>query len=551
MFFRNAKRARDERGNVSIMFALSAIPLTFAAGTAVDYGRAAALRSKLQAVTDSVTLSLCKLPAATTTADMQRTALANIQSHFPTNPITLDPIQVTPNPRQITVASHTTYPTLMVRILKFDTIPLGTTASCSAQDTYFEIALVVDNTGSMNSSSGSQSKLQALKNAATTFVDYMFTTGAQPGKLKMSLVPFSAAVAVDPVSYRNASWIDQAGKSKYHWDNIVSANASGFNSRFDIFAKLKASYAAWDWAGCFEAVPYPLNVQDGAPTSSDKDSYYVPMLAPDEAGVGGGVSSSSGSTSPNTYIDDGFSTKRRASCNTAGSDTQNMGQACKYTKPAGAKNSNSWGDNRIGPNWMCRAQPLTRLSTDPNGLRTKIDNMVGDGNTNIHEGFIWGWRTLSPISVFGDGAAYSDVKTTKVVVLMTDGVNTWGVTTANSVSKSSYSAYGYVNNVTGSGPNGRLSPSAQINVGSPTESQARAGMDQLTREACTNARNAGVIIFTVGFSVPSDPIDAQGLKLLSDCAGSSERSFVATSDQDLIDKFQVIARGIGKLRLTR
>ena len=542
---------RDERGNTSVLFALSVIPMALAAGTAIDYGRAAALRSKLQAVTDSVTLSLCKLPATTTTAEMQKTALASMQSYFPTNTITLDPLQVTTNPRQVTLASRTNYPTLVVRIGKIDNIPLGTMATCSAQETFFEIALVLDNTGSMNSSSGSQSKLDALKKAATKFTDYMFTNGSMPGKLKVSLVPFSAAVAVDPVTFRNASWIDQAGKSKYHWDNIVAANASGFNNRFDVFAKLKGKFASWDWAGCLESLPYPQNVEDGAPSSGNKDSYYVPMLAPDEAGTGGSILSASGSSSPNSYIDDGFSTRRRAACNTAGSDSQNMGQACKYTNPANATRTNTAGDSRIGPNWMCRTQPLTRLSTDRNAVESKINAMVGDGNTNIHEGFSWGWRTLSPLSVFADGAPYSDLKTKKVVVLMTDGMNTWGVNSANTVTKSSYSAYGYVNNVTGTGPNGRLSSAAQISATSPSEGQARAAMDRLTREACANARNAGIIVFTVGFSVPTDPIDAQGLKLLSDCAGSAERSFVATNDQDLIDKFQLIAQGIGNLRLTR
>ena len=49
---------------------------------------------------------------------------------------------------------------------------------------------------------------------------------------------------------------------------------------------------SWAWTGCLESRPYPLNVDDSAPTNSNKDSFFVPLLNPDESGNGGEYSPS-------------------------------------------------------------------------------------------------------------------------------------------------------------------------------------------------------------------------------------------------------------------
>ena len=88
------------------------------------------------------------------------------------------------------------------------------------------------------------------------------------------------------------------------------------------------------------------------------------------------------------------------------------------------------------------------------------------------------------------------------------------------------------------------------NANIANDAQARAAMDALVRETCSNARSK-VIVYTIGFSVATDPIDQQGLNLLADCAGSAERTFVANDAKGLIAAFQTIARSIGTLRLTQ
>ncbi len=60
---------------------------------------------------------------------------------------------------------------------------------------------------------------------------------------------------------------------------------------------------------------------------------------------------------------------------------------------------------------------------------------------------MWGWRTISPNAPFADGVAYNTSNNTKVIVLMTDGQNTW-FDAANALNGSDYSAYGYYKSAT-------------------------------------------------------------------------------------------------------
>ena len=122
----------------------------------------------------------------------------------------------------------------------------------------------------MNESVSGNSKIAALKTAANSFINTMFT-GNFTGKVKMSIVPFAGTVSVSSTDSSNgtASWIDTQGKSSWHWKTFSGATATGFTNRLDIFNKLKAANSSWAWAGCFETQPYPQNVNDNAADQRD------------------------------------------------------------------------------------------------------------------------------------------------------------------------------------------------------------------------------------------------------------------------------------------
>ncbi len=177
------------------------------------------------------------------------------------------------------------------------------------------------------------------------------------------------------------------------------------------------------------------------------------------------------------------------------------------------------------------------------------------GNTNILEGLMWGWRALSPNAPFSDGKSYSwnasnpTKPNKKIIVLMTDGYNTWDP--QNNPSGSQYSAFRIL----------RRQP--RLDEGVTDATSARNAMDAAVATACNNAKavtdgasaTGRSRIYTVGFSIPSDPIDAQGLQLLQNCASldaSGNPLFYQASDSaSLISAFAQIARAINDLRLTQ
>jgi Flp pilus assembly protein TadG len=549
----------DARGATAMVFAFAVMPMMIAIGAGVDLARLTQKRSDLQQATDFTALALAKditNNGGTATATVaskyllatNRDSAASIVSGYPTT---------NTQTGEICVQARTTVPTVVMSIVGIQTMPTSATACANVALGNYEVALVLDNTGSMANQASGGTKIAALQAAARQFVNFMFNSPSLGPRTKMSLVPFATSVRLD-TTYATEPFMDRFGASSWAWKSpAFQANAAVAASRFDLFNLLKAARPSYAWAGCVEALPYPKNVTDTTPQASDPDSLIEPMLAPDEPDGNYTESYLDSRGRPrtrsvgdpwvysNTYLDDnGQCSAPNPAGSTAADELVKQSRLCKYKNPT--INSAS---TDFGPNALCTTQALMRLSTSSSALLNKIDAMSPNGWTNIHEGFMWGWRTVSPVGPFADGKPYSDTTTYKVIVLMTDGMNTWsasaneGSKLANQINKSDYSALGYYTNA-----NGRLPPANQ-NV--TTDTQARAAMDALTLEACSNARAQGITIYTVGFSGTYDPIDQQGQNMLTACAGSAERAFFTNSSAGLQTAFTQIGNQISKLRLSK
>jgi Flp pilus assembly protein TadG len=547
------------RGSVSMTFALSASVAMLTVAAAVDYGRAVTSNTSLQTAVDAVALKAMqdysngvRDPALTTSAATYLTALTHDAS------ISLDTGYPSLNAagNAICVKASKALPTTLMRIANVDTVTIRASA-CSTVNGVgtVEVALVLDTTGSMtNKTSDGVTKLSAMQTAANSFVDYMFDTSPLKTGMKMSVVPFAPTVNIG-TDYAGSAWFDLTGASDESFRSPAFARDSSVaSSRFGLFTKLKAIRSSWDWTGCVEARTYPYNVTDAAPVVGTPDSYFVPLLAPDEpdAQYTGTITQTyydwskgryvtttttgtvnNSNSYDNSYLNDnGGTCTSSPSGETLADETTKQSRLCKYSNGSSSVSNSS----TKGPNRYCNSASLVRMQTGKTTLQTKISALAANGQTNIHQGFMWGWHTISPNAPFTDGKAYGASNNMKVIVLMTDGENTWN-SASNVVDKSSYSAYGYYKNA-----NTRLSATNQ-NVGSETD--ARAAMDQLTREACANARAQGITIYTVGFSGKSDPIDDAGKQLLTDCAGDSRRAFFTNSSTGLVSAFQQISAGIG------
>lgn len=530
---------RDQSGSVAVWFTLAMLPALAAVGAAVDYSRAADHRSKLQQATDGAALAVGG--NAGERSDDQVVAAANqhfnaVMNGIPGNP-KIDRVEISPGRTEVKVFSSMAYNPVFIKQAGVGPLTLTARASTMKSNLKYEIALVLDNSGSMGSSAGGISKMQAAKDAAKKLVDTMYASPTSAQRTKISLVPFTLSVKIGD-SYANASWMDRSGQSAIHWENIDRGGSAWQpGSRFDLFQELGVP-----WAGCVEMRPGVHATSDATPNAAVPDSLFVPQFAPDEPGRRGesryylntGLNSGSGSRYQyaNSYLHDdaGACSNLPASTDVEGRQKR----VCKY-KINRSSSSLNLSSSR-GPNWMCDARPLHRLTSSPSTIKTQIDQMTAAGNTNLTEGFMWGWRTLSPNAPFSDGVSYTETETRKIVIFMTDGMNVWN--SADNHNQSVFSPFGYYKN-------------ARFGTNVTNTSQARTAMDQRTLTACTNAKAAGVLVYTVGFSTSGDPIDNAGLNLMRQCATSQSMSYVASNAADINNVFEEIARNIGTLRLSQ
>ncbi|MDX7951046.1 pilus assembly protein TadG-related protein [Lichenihabitans sp. Uapishka_5] len=530
-------------GNVAVIFAIAMMPLMAFTGVAIDYGLITRLQVKLQAATDATALALCKTDLGTSTATLQAKAVLMMAEYMAGDKrVAAQPLTVTAGPpRKISLTTQAGVDALFSSFVGKPQLDTVATAQCGTPaPKTFEIALVLDTTGSMKNSGGGTTKIAALQAAASNFVDYIKSSKAFASNSRISVTPFAVTVKLDPTAYAAMPWVDSNGLSPSHWTNVdkQQAAAAGFTSRFSIFSALQKAKSTWGWGGCFESLAYPLDTQDGAPTSNS--TLYVPMFSPDEPGGVGSGSFQQGSTSydvNNSYLAD---SNGASGCDAPTDFMAAEKQACKYVAPKVTSSTS------IGPNKQCITQPLQRLTGDSTTLKTLINSLQASGNTNIHEGLIWGWRTLSPISVFADGAPYASTTTSKILILMTDGTNAWDL--LNSPNKSNYFPGGYLTNADGSSA---LAGFPSSYASSTSTTQLRNAIDQITAETCTNIKASGISVYTIGFSVSSDPIDKQGISLLQSCATTSSQAYIANNSTDLMSAFDQIAKSIGSLRLTQ
>ncbi|WP_132255505.1 pilus assembly protein [Methylobacterium segetis] len=580
----HARLRTDQRGNVAIMFGLSLLPVLAMTGAAIDYSQASLVRARLQAATDATALRLCQLPKATADADIRSKALTWMKSYMASDAVTLPDkdFKIASDPRQIEMRSLVPSTTYFGRIYKYfgatpfeSAMPVSASARCAApvpQD--FEIALVLDTTGSMDrADKGGVSKMEALRKAAKDFLDFVASNPSFSTNTRIAIVPFASAVALDATTTDGAAWVDRDAKSSLHWTNF-DVDKTIFKSRLEIFDSLKKKYSSWRWGGCFESLPYPLNVSDGGFDASKGDSYYVPMLAPDEPGtaqdaVATGYASGKKSTyssyyrayvqySYNSYLGD------KTNANNCQGDPGDAVTAekrlCKYVSPSDTYFRAAAGTTVAnGPNYGCTSQPMLRLTTDMTALRNKIDSLTANGATNIQEGLIWGWRALSPNSVLADGVSYTKPNSRKILILMTDGFNSWNDNPYNpySINQSFYSSFGFFVNANDTkASDGTATSRFPATIANPTDSDsARAAMDTLTKTTCDNIAKlpAPIETFTIGFSIDSDKIDQKGIDLLAGCASkpTNTHAFVANDSTALVSAFRQIATSIGALRLTQ
>lgn len=219
---------------------------------------------------------------------------------------------------------------------------------------------------------------------------------------------------------------------------------------------------------------------------------------------------------------------------------------CKYGTSANKVTVPTFNVDSIkgGPNFMCTTTAITPLTTNKDTITAAVTAQQAYGYTNVTAGVAWGLRVLSPGIPFTGGRDYTDKNNLKVMIVMTDGENTYNPytnvsqnpgssTQAGKFIKSAYGAFGYLYK-------------GNFGTTSTTTSTVFSALNVRTAAACQKAKDAGIKVYTIAFQVTN----ANTLLMLSQCASDPSMAYQSGNNQALLDAFTAIGDSITSLRVS-
>jgi Flp pilus assembly protein TadG len=240
----------SQKGSIAVMYAVSAIPIFVAAGSAIDYIRYLANVTELQAALDSAALAAASTPEA---SDAERLALAeatfvrNLEGGDLAGSAIVRSFDI--QDETVVAAADMDMATSLMQFANIDSMKLSVGTEISVPESKnAEIALVLDYSGSMSESIAGGVKYVAMKNAAKDLISDL--EAANPDKVKFALVPFSHHVY----------------------------------GTFDK-AYIRGQSGSGTWTGCTQDRKYPYNLTDATPTADNNTKWGQPQ-APVHASSG-------------------------------------------------------------------------------------------------------------------------------------------------------------------------------------------------------------------------------------------------------------------------
>ena len=262
---RRGKFQRDEKGGVAITFGLALVPMLLFMGAAIDYSRANAEHTRLQSAVDAAVLALAHEPKNTPLATMQTKGQKLFAANFlPEGGGAVPSININVTAKTISGNARSDLPTSFIRLGGQNAITVGASSVASYGTKNIELALVLDNTGSM----AQNGKIQALRASVSGLIDKLKATSQVPGDVKVSLVPFTTQVKVT-TALKNAAWL--------RWDVTLE------NTGLSLLERAPPTPAAW--TGClsdrdqtYDAQSVPANgLQSKYPASKCQNDGLLPM----------------------------------------------------------------------------------------------------------------------------------------------------------------------------------------------------------------------------------------------------------------------------------
>jgi Flp pilus assembly protein TadG len=484
--------SKSTRANVAMIFGLSLIPLTIAAGTGLDLARGMLVHAQLITALDAAALAVGGTPGLSQD-QMQQLAQKYFNANYSIdksfgNP---NPVTVTVNGQSVNVSCNDPMPTTLLNVIGYKSLNVKASSTVVWGQQKLWVGLALDNTGSMTQADkNGVTKIAALKSATHSLLNMLQSVALNPGDVQVSIVPFARDVKIG-ANYSGAVWLS--------WTDWLSAPTPAPSNSVGPGSNCPYS----DYSNGFHCQTTPTNGSSSTntiPSSGTYKGYICPSVSTVGHYYNGCWNSTSTGTGKYTHTWIANNKNTWTGCvmdRTQDYDTTNTNATISNPGTLfSAENSPS-----------CAATSLLGLNYNWTSLNNEVDAMSANGSTNQTIGLVWAWQTMTTGAPLN--APTLPEETQPVVILLSDGLNTqdrW---------------YGDGSN-----------QSTQV--------------DGRMAIACSNIKAAGITVYTVF-------VDLNGTQgnstVLQNCASDPSKYFDLTSADQIVTTFNQIGEQITNLRV--
>lgn len=559
---------QNKRGSIIVWSTMALIPMLGFTSLSVDGARAYLVKSRLSEAVDAAALAGGKtITTSEYTADINKYFNANFPTGYMGATVIGPVITTGSNNETITVKAEATIPTTFARLIGHNTMSVSAKAVVHRSVRGMELALVMDNTGSMRSNN----KIGAMRDAATLLVNTLYGSRDTIDNFWVSVVPYVATVNIGS---DRTSWLTgyvPANFAPTTWKGCVEARAEPHASTDEPPSSQPFTPFLWRStfttpAGCTRSPTPDASCTftssnsgicaRGSDTNCDNDWPRTTLTL--------SITRNSGTARATSTAAHGLSTGSIIEVTGANQSAYNGWKTVTVVSPTrftfavtGSPSSPATGtiranaltvddrndsqNNGYGPNLGC-ATPITPLVASKATVLSAISVMQPwhRGGTFSHEALAWGWRAISPRwqGLWGGSTpaylpmAYNSPNMDKVIVLLTDGVNEMYDNPPTGPQDSDYTSYG------------RL---GEGRIGTTSRSAATSTINSRMAAMCTTIKANNIKIYTIVFQEN----DSATQTLFRNCATNpySLHYFNSPDAAALSAAFQTIGQQLSNLRL--
>lgn len=540
--------SNDKRGTTATIFALMAVPLAAMAGLSIDYARANSQHERMQQAVDAAVLAAASNTSAPAAADKIAIAQKYFNANF-TNEIA--PAHATftvDSTGHVSGLATSRVPMPFASLAQLSDVNVNIDATSTPgtnSQKNVEVAMMIDLTGSMGQTRNGTKKIDALVSAGNDILDILFpTTSGAPAAVKVGIAPMADYVNAGPYA---ATVTGLAATGAYaKTSNLANTKQGPFAGTYSGLAgsatgnqhgatSASSSTAGATYTNTFCTAGTENETYNGKPVGTEVDDHASGALY---AASGFYKKKTENGRVSYEYKDDHYYKPIRASTCTEANDqtgplitcvTERTGSNAytdespltggnigPYNRSASGTsnkvNYSSDGKCNVAGRELPAVIPLTNSKSKLSAFfagPTGTGPLIG-GGTPGHLGHAWAWYMLSPnwSSIWPSAsqpADYTDTKTKKYAIIMTDG---------------------------------------EYN-----EQYSSATSKAQALQLCTAMKAKGITVYTVGFgfdtsAVGANTTDGQAKQLLKDCATSASTFFVPYDKDALRTAFQNIGTSI-------